>query len=1076
MASYEKVPIPLATGISEADADQAFNQDPVEDVINGRFPKKGEIVKRHGFSTVTSTIEGGVTTIGDSSTHGPVRGLFATEKELCAIGGRRLFTYSPELDWWNDRGEISPFTGKIERTFYGQRTHESADMCADPAGSYFMYASQVRHTYVDELNAKQTITKMDVVVRDEEGATILPRTEVDDGGTLTATRPHSVRCTGVTGRLVVARVQGGDSTPTTGTLRVSSWLTSTPTVAPALDFTISDIYHSGIAALNDPWHNARSYDMFTVVGGGSFVIAWIDATSRDINLNLYDNNMSLQLSGSAAVAGAGAQSIAACDDPVNDLIYVVVDNGAGIIAYTFTRSTLVQVSGPTDIATLPWPGASQVTGLTLGITKGTLEDGTERVAYVWSSAGNAFSLLGNVDNMRAWDMEYTSSNLTLGDIKLERKVGGCYPVSKIWNHNGRFYCGFAANNSKHHLFGYSGVLDLHITEQYNVAGIQDARIASLFDVGFSPCLGAYTWGSGTVSTGPQAKGSLNSVVQVGNVVRYMSLSHAGVLAQDAAQPRLAADEVTFDFDGAVTATATTDGAAVIGGGYVSHYSGHEVCELGFPLPPFLIEFDTGIATVPVGEGPDGTEHYAVGVFYWHDGSGLVHRSMPSPSEAITAHTAGSSIEYRSLLYNGSHRPIEKLSPVFFRSSETDINFRRVQRPSEVARDNVDYPQNSARMIEITKTLGDFLYTQGGAQIENVSPEGAAIAAVAIDRLWLGALMRRDRLQFSKPFIPGTAGEHGFAPEFNEAFNRLTPNGREVTGLIEMDDRLIVFTAEDVYWLAGDGPNDAGAGSDYPPLTRITADTGCIDARSVLRTPAGIMFQGKRGLALLTRKDEVRFVGHAVIDQTDAYPVITSATLNATTSEVYFTTTNAAGTSGQILVFNYEVGAWSRWTSEALVGGCMFKNEYYTVTAAGQVYKYDSSTFFDSGSTYVPLTVETGWFRSGGPGGYQRVRRIVPVMQRKDGHALQVDTYQNYSTTAIAPPFAYTGTQVAAFPSAEAYHPKIQNRPQLCESFKLRISDANATETSTGEGYSIAGLVLEYKPRRGTVRVGSGQRK
>ena len=52
-----------------------------------------------------------------------------------------------------------------------------------------------------------------------------------------------------------------------------------------------------------------------------------------------------------------------------------------------------------------------------------------------------------------------------------------------------------------------------------------------------------------------------------------------------------------------------------------------------------------------------------------------------------------------------------------------------------------------------------------------------------------------------------------------------------------DDKLIVFGQNSIGVLIGDGPNDAGQGSQYGDIILAT-DRGCIDSRSVVLTPTG----------------------------------------------------------------------------------------------------------------------------------------------------------------------------------------------------------------------------------------------
>ena len=161
---------------------------------------------------------------------------------------------------------------------------------------------------------------------------------------------------------------------------------------------------------------------------------------------------------------------------------------------------------------------------------------------------------------------------------------------------------------------------------------------------------------------------------------------------------------------------------------------------------------------------------------------------------------------------------------------------------------------------------------GGIE-DNAGPPCFLHVCVHKSRVW-GIAEDGRTLWFSKAFTQGEA------VSFSDDFTiYLEDSNGQAIGLASMDDKLVIFTKGRVYYLYGEGPNDAGALSDYPSPIRIVSPVGCIESRSLVVTPAGVFFQSLIGIHLLTRGLEVQFVGQAVQDVLATYPKIRSAILH-----------------------------------------------------------------------------------------------------------------------------------------------------------------------------------------------------
>jgi hypothetical protein len=75
-------------------------------------------------------------------------------------------------------------------------------------------------------------------------------------------------------------------------------------------------------------------------------------------------------------------------------------------------------------------------------------------------------------------------------------------------------------------------------------------------------------------------------------------------------------------------------------------------------------------------------------------------------------------------------------------------------------------------------------------------------------------------------------------------------GGDITALKAMDDKLIIFKENAIFYLSGDGPNNLGQQDTFIEPQLISSDIGCSVKNSVVLTPAGIFFKSHKGIHLL----------------------------------------------------------------------------------------------------------------------------------------------------------------------------------------------------------------------------------
>jgi hypothetical protein len=511
------------------------------------------------------------------------------------------------------------------------------------------------------------------------------------------------------------------------------------------------------------------------------------------------------------------------------------------------------------------------------------------------------------------------------------------------------------------------------------------------------------------------------------------------------------------------------------------YDGRYVWEMAFSNGPLRIHVEmTGAAS---GNLPAGSYAW-LAVPTIRDRNGNVYRGTPSLPVAATAaandlavvrvppvtvlnrqngdeSTAAVEIELYRTLVGGS----------------TDGPFFRVGDGSSGS--NPNDPTLSVQAINDDATDASIQnnpqpYTAGGV-LENVCPPALRMLLTYRERL-VGVGDDGRTLWFSKAFVEGEA--IGWSDEFTIQWSE----AEEITALAAVDEKLVAFTRSGVFVNVFVGPADVGGLSDVGPWTRLQADAGCIDQRSVVSAGPGVFFQAAAGIYLLTRGLEAQFIGQPVADLLESYPTITGASLHAAETSVLFAATD--GTYGVRLVYDYRVGQWTHdevrgssaagagayLVDETLVGGRL-------CTLTPTVLLRESADYLDDpggeGDGWIFMAVESSNLAVGGLQGFQRARRLALMGERFTSADLTVEIANDYADT-YHQARTWEAVTLDALVLSET---QIHLARQKCTAVRVRISDSAPTGGSvgSGRGYSLNGLLIEVGVKRGAAKVADPQK-
>jgi hypothetical protein len=536
----------------------------------------------------------------------------------------------------------------------------------------------------------------------------------------------------------------------------------------------------------------------------------------------------------------------------------------------------------------------------------------------------------------------------------------------------------------------------------------------------------------------------------------------------------------LELDFAATSTGLTarHGGSLYFSGALLHYSdGARVAEAGFMFRPLAPEISTS------GTGITGTFSY-VWVIEEVDGDGNWHISGVSDptssgsvtNKTITVNTTPTCVTSRRF---PAGKDVSPLRYALYRTvTGAEPPYYRVATVTNDPTASVVYNDTTA---DATLIANPKLYSQpsvDGTAKDRRAPAGLNVIAEYNGMVVGGA--GSDLWYSGQPI----SGEGAW---FNPIF--VVPFPEDITGLASQDGALIVFSRRSIHIVAGGPPSDNGSSDLMGTPRRLSSDVGCIDPRSICVTSLGVFFQSERGIEVLTRGQQVEWVGESVQTTLAAYPIITSATIDPVSSTVLIecAASEAAGLvsgNGRTLVYDLALRTWTstdiRLTSDGVPAqsGCIVYTSsgyrYAWIRANGTVYYEDRTTHLDA-SAWVSMRAISPWIKAAGLQGPQMVSRATLLAKRSTHHDVNVsfayDYASTYKTTRL-----YTATQlntlVSALPNMQLDHP-LHDDAQPCESVRIRISDATPSTgqaVTTGQGGTWIGLAFEVVPKTGTYKL------
>jgi len=532
----------------------------------------------------------------------------------------------------------------------------------------------------------------------------------------------------------------------------------------------------------------------------------------------------------------------------------------------------------------------------------------------------------------------------------------------------------------------------------------------------------------------------------------------------------------------VANTAEIGKNLLLSGGFLWGYDGTSAVENGFFLYPENIEATWSATGGSIAAKPDGTTnanaYYYQVTYEWSDNQGNIFRSAPSVPIAVTTTGSGTSgsIAINVPTLRLSYKTNVKI--VVYRWSIAQQSYYQV---TSITSPELNDP--TIDEITITDTLADasilgnnLIYTTGGV-LENIG--GPACTAITLfdNRVWAVDAENKNVLWFSKQVIQSTPVEMtDLLTIYVSPTQSAQGNTGDIKCLAPMDDKLIIFKEDAIYYINGIGPDNTGANSQYSEPIFITSTVGCANQKSIVFIPNGLMFQSDKGIWLLGRDLSTNYIGAPVEDYTQNDSV-NSAVNIPETNQVRFMM--SSGLNSRTLMYDYFYNQWGTFTgipgfSSTLYLGFHTYLDTRTSTSGSTQFKVHQETpgVYLDGDNPTLMSFTTSWFALAGILGFQRAYFLFFLGKYYSPHKLVVDiAYDfnpNYVQQVVITPNNYSDPygedyvfgQSESFGGPEQVEKwRIMLQRQKCDSVLFRITEQfdPTIGTTAGAGFTMSGL-------------------
>jgi hypothetical protein len=1021
--------------------------------------RRGSVAKRWGRTLITTNLG-----FGANLTSGEA--LFPFNQELVRINGGNTYGLVPMGQIW----EQKPGGGHYSTIKKQSLIHNNASQ---------LHSDQVVVNGVAVLAWAETATSSNnpgihIAVYDVASGIFYQSGISALAGTSGSVSP---RCVAIGNRVVILFCN-----PSITSLLTSFVDTTTPTTAPAVEFTIKpDFYTGGITFDAIPWNS--SYAVVAYPSAATSITLLAVGPDARVAASPATNTVT------SVVATALSGGIYLATDPSNN-IYVVAANvangAASATVYFCTNASLVTITGITTIVS----GASSWSG--------QFSDFVLATSYFpFMSAGLLLIMTG-----RSTFIANTPQWLGTAIIGADGNVKTAF--SEIPGTQGLVIVSDITPYDGTQVFGVENIGTYSYLSRINpiqpIIGIQSTAFIVSFDgANVKPVARALSGTSGISTTGVPNGYRVSRTSSFGNGVSILfpeqgpfeaggQNSAGGIITTTP----LGISQLQLTKANAGQLTQIQVGKTVYyGGALPGTYDGVSMVESGFSLFP-----NVALSTVVNSGGNLSTGTYSFSfVWAWYNSQGELTRSIPAPPPVINGimtnylliyKIATDPLSTRDNLPSGITVFLEVYrtlanGTVFYSQTDAAIAIGGTIAAGNIGTNQLSFSGTTSGLINITDLVSDanlqgspLLYTTGGV-LDWEPPPPYSAACAHNNRLIV--------ISSENPFSWWPSSE--WAPRETVRFSSQTINfvpsdKGPLVACASMDGKLILFAQNGAYLVYGDGPDLLG-NNNYPaPQAIVSIDAGPVASQSVITTPLGIMYQGPQGIALLDRGLNYQFIGTDVERWSTGAWQVRNAILDAQSQEVRFQADTGSDVVGMqagtlvpsdgavTLVYNYLYNQWSVFT----YGGqaqTLYNGNMAIVQSNGACWQEAPGTFRDNGA-YYPSIVELPWLKLAGLQGFQRLWYASLLGTYASDFTLTWQVAYDYSSSSPDVPLYSEIVQLVGngLFTLEGPFRARHHLGHKCEAVKFLISDGSIG--GSGEGMSLSELSLEYGIRKGAFKL------
>ncbi len=342
------------------------------------------------------------------------------------------------------------------------------------------------------------------------------------------------------------------------------------------------------------------------------------------------------------------------------------------------------------------------------------------------------------------------------------------------------------------------------------------------------------------------------------------------------------------------------------------------------------------------------------------------------------------------------------------------------------------------------------------ELDNLEGEMSSVLAQGQERLFT---VKGNSIRASKTWVEG----RGVAFDDQEIQIVIPQEGGKIVALVVRENQILAFKERRIYSVSGLGPSNTGDTGGWGVPELVEPSVGCVDPRSVVQYPGGVLFRSHRGIYAFNGSQS-RFVGGPVEDYSAAD--ISAAVVDETGHTVIFfledgkAAANNEVTDVYALAYDYLLDQWSTWSGPTgAKGAVLWKNPVtglYHVTVAidngvqkGVCY-WTTSTYRDPGNTKYQRQVRAGHYKTAGLQGFGRLWEVGILGEYIAAHTVEVRMGFEYDNTVVL-----NKTWTANVP----YQIRVRPPRQKVTSFWVDIRDADTGGGALDNSADLLGLSL-----------------